>query len=64
MEFNIDVVGGEGDGRSVKVAIVDRYGHEELRLAVVVENEFAVHLDRSQALALAGVLRAMARTLD
>ena len=64
MEFNIEVVGGEGDGRAVKVATVDTNGHEALRLAVVRGNEFAVYLDRTQALALAGALRAMARGLD
>ena len=59
MEFTIDDLGA--DYRTVKIAVVD---DTELRLAVVVGSEYAARFTRSEALALAGALRAMAKTLD
>ena len=60
MEFKIEELGE--DNRTVTVAAEE--GMADMALTVTVEvNSYAVYLNRAQALALSGALRAMARTL-
>ena len=60
MEFKIEDLGE--DFRTVTVTVLD---DEKLALGVTVEsNSYVAHLTRSQALALAGAMGAIARTLD